>query len=434
MLAATGLTGVTYIRISSQLIVDEAKSHARGLAKALATAGSAPVESRERSELLGMAEEMVADHDLSYVVFADVSGEMLAGYQRGAGNVDHLLLEGNGRISVEPLDQPLLSASGSIGPRVDVVYPVPSRAPMAPGVNSRPTVGFVRLGVNLADSQSRLDQLIRNVTGLAIGIALLMVPLGYEMVRHLAGPIEQLSRAAAAFSHGDLNTRVEVRRRDELGDLARSFNSMADELAHSHNQLVKLNSELEDRVLQRTTALEEANRQLRDMAVRDSLTGLYNRRHFNDLLGRLFAEARRYNTDLTCMMIDLDNFKRVNDTLGHQTGDELLRLTAEIIQESIRESDVAVRYGGDEFAVLLPQTRPGDARSSAERILARFRVELAERLPEAGIASLSIGLVSRDQDQPESAVELVNLADEALYLAKAGGKNRISVARPAALP
>jgi diguanylate cyclase (GGDEF)-like protein len=169
------------------------------------------------------------------------------------------------------------------------------------------------------------------------------------------------------------------------------------------------------------------------MAARDSLTGLYNRRHFNDLCAQLFAEAARYQTDLTCMMIDLDNFKRVNDTLGHQTGDDLLRLTAEIIRGSIRESDVAVRYGGDEFAVLLPRTSPTEARASAERILARFREDIADKLPEASIASLSIGLVSREQDQPASVVELVNLADEALYLAKAGGKNRITVARPPAL-
>jgi two-component system, cell cycle response regulator len=224
---------------------------------------------------------------------------------------------------------------------------------------------------------------------------------------------------------------VDIRRRDEIGELALSFNTMADEMASSHNQLVKLNAELEDRVLQRTMALENANRMLHDMAARDSLTGLYNRRHFNDLLAQLFAESSRYGSDLTCMMLDLDNFKRVNDSLGHQTGDRLLQLTADVIRGSIREADVAVRYGGDEFAVLLPQTAPTDAQNSAERVLNNFRQRVARELPEAGIASLSIGLVSRERDQPTTATELVNLADEALYLAKAGGKNRITVARPA---
>jgi diguanylate cyclase (GGDEF)-like protein len=207
---------------------------------------------------------------------------------------------------------------------------------------------------------------------------------------------------------------------------------MADELARSHNQLVKLNAELEDRVYQRTCALEEANKLLRDMASRDSLTGLYNRRHFNDLLAQLFAESVRYNTDLTCMMIDLDNFKAVNDSLGHQTGDHLLQITADCIRGSIRESDVAIRFGGDEFAVLLPQTSPIDARNSAERILINFRQHLTRHMPEATITSLSIGLVSREGDLPNTASELVTLADEALYQAKAAGKNRITVASASA--
>jgi diguanylate cyclase len=273
---------------------------------------------------------------------------------------------------------------------------------------------------------------VRNVIGLAVGIALLMVPVGYEVVRYVVGPVNRLSEAARSFAGGKLDTRVEAKRRDEIGDLARSFNVMADELAHSHNQLVKLNAELEDRVLQRTTELERANRQLAEMAARDSLTGLYNRRHFSNLLTQLFAEATRYDTDVTCMMLDLDNLKRVNDSLGHQTGDRLLQFTAQIIEQTIRESDVAVRYGGDEFVVVLPQTSLPDASAFAERLLSRFRSELMTQLPEAIIASLSIGLASRRHNQPITAVDLVKFADEALYLAKAGGKNRITVVSPVA--
>ena len=113
-----------------------------------------------------------------------------------------------------------------------------------------------------------------------------------------------------------------------------------------------------------------------------------------------------------------------------QTGDKLLQLTANVIQRCIRESDVAVRYGGDEFVVLLPQTSPDEARASAERVLTLYRKELGEELPEANIASMSIGLASRQEGRPTEAMNLVQLADEALYLAKAGGKNRIMVVRP----
>jgi diguanylate cyclase (GGDEF)-like protein len=431
VLAATGLTGATYLRISTQMIVEETQNHARDLARSLALASSAAVEAEDRDTLLAIAGESVNHGELVYVVFADVSGRMIASFQKGAGTIKQLLLEDGQHITVEPINRPLLASSGDAGPLMDVVYPIQSVPIGGPLTTTRPLVGYIRLGVGLGDAQYRLETLIRSVIGLAVGIALLMVPLGYEVVRHLARPIERLSATAKAFAGGRLDVRVDIHRRDEIGELAMSFNTMADEMAASHNQLVRLNSELEDRVLQRTMALENANRLLHDMAARDSLTGLYNRRHFNDLLAQLFAESARYGSDLTCMMLDLDNFKRVNDSLGHQTGDRLLQLTADVIRGSIREADVAVRYGGDEFAVLLPQTSPNDAQHSAQRILDNFRQRVAREMSEAAITSLSIGLVSRERDQPGSATELVNLADEALYLAKAGGKNRITVARPA---
>lgn len=431
VLAATGLIGATFLRLSTQLIVADAESNARDLARALALSSSAAVESEDRESLMRVAEESVNKGRLAYAIFATTTGQMLASFQREPGSIRELLHNGTDRVSVEPIDRPDLVASEKGGSRIDVVYPVQALTPNSVGSAFRPTVGFVRIGVSLKSSEASLNALVRNVFGLSIGITLLMVPIGYQVVRYVIGPIEHLSSAARAFAAGRLDARVEVKRRDEIGELSRSFNLMADELASSHNQLVKLNAELEDRVLRRTTELENANRQLREMAARDSLTGLYNRRHFNDLLAQLFAESTRYGTDLTCMMMDLDNFKRVNDSLGHQAGDKLLQLAADVIRSSIREADVAVRYGGDEFAILLPQTSPTDARHSAERVISNFRATLARDLPEASIATLSIGLVSRERNLPTTAAELVNLADEALYLAKAGGKNRITVARPA---
>jgi diguanylate cyclase len=240
----------------------------------------------------------------------------------------------------------------------------------------------------------------------------------------------KIGEAARSIARGELSVRVELKRRDELGDLAGSFNAMADQIAATHHKLVRLNSELEARVLIRTQALEDANQQLKDVAARDSLTGMYNRRHFNDLLTQIFAESSRYGSDLSCMMIDLDNFKEVNDTLGHQAGDDLLRLTASVIERSIRDADVAVRYGGDEFIVLLPQTNPTEARASAQRILDIFRSDVDRDMPSASIATLSIGLASRQGEEPRDGDALVQLADEALYLAKAGGKNRITVVQP----
>ncbi len=426
---ATGLTGATFLRMASRNALAQTKSHASDLARALSYACAGAVENGDRDTLLRAAERTMANSDLNYLIFTDMKGEPLVSFQRAAGNITHLMFDNFRRVSVEPIYHPQLELSGDAGPRIDVVYPVESVVWKGQANRVAPTIGYVRLGVSLDAANRRLATIRRDAIALAVAVTLLMIPVGYQVVRGVLRPIEQLRHAAQAFATGKLEERVPIDRRDELGQLAGAFNTMADQIAASHGKMMKLNAELEDRVLQRTMALEQANKRLREMASRDSLTGLYNRRHFNDLLSQLFAESTRYRTELTCMMLDLDNFKRVNDSLGHQIGDRLLRMTAGVIQQTIRESDVAVRYGGDEFVVLLPQTSQEEARSSAERILRRFRDELARELPEASIASLSIGLASREPDQPCEPSQLVQLSDEALYLAKAGGKNRITVLR-----
>jgi diguanylate cyclase (GGDEF)-like protein len=427
VLAGTGLTGATYLRISSQLTMAEAKRHAQDLAVSLAAAAEEAVDRRDQAALLKIAQVTAPKGDLAYVIFTDVIGNVLAGYQRGTGHITPFMINGTNRVSVEPINQPRLTVSRDAEPRIDIVYPVASSTENAASASPSPTIGYLRLGVSLASAERRLSQVVRNVLGLAVGVALLMVPVGYEIVRYLVGPINRLTEAAKAFAGGKLEARVETKRRDEIGDLTRSFNAMADQLACSHTQLLNLNAELEDRVSRRTKELEQVNRQLSEMAARDSLTGLYNRRHFNNLLTQVFAEATRYQTDLTCMMLDLDNLKRVNDSLGHQTGDRLLQLVAQVIRQTAREADVAVRYGGDEFAIVLPQTSLHDAHSFAERLLVKFRSELMSTLPEAIVASLSIGLASRQEHNPVSAVDLVRLADESLYQAKGAGKDCISV-------
>ncbi|MCK6486061.1 MAG: diguanylate cyclase [Phycisphaerae bacterium] len=190
------------------------------------------------------------------------------------------------------------------------------------------------------------------------------------------------------------------------------------------------NRRLEEELRRRNRELERLNEELLKMAAHDPLTGLYNRRHFNELFARLYAESDRYGSDLTCCMMDLDHFKQVNDRFGHQVGDQLLVLTAESLRKSLRAADVAARYGGDEFVVLMPQTSPEDARQSARRIRVNFRNLIAERIPYASHVTLSIGVASRERHEPRSADALLRLADDALYQAKASGRDRIMVVRP----
>lgn len=425
VMAATGLTGITYRRLSTNLASIEATRSVRELAKALAVAAARDVAQDDREALLETAQTMVPEGELSYLLFADMSGKLLAGCQKGAGSVEQFLRKDGRELSVDTLNRPQLLSDGPAGPRIDIVYPISEEqseglAPQAA------TIGYVRMGLSLASVEARFAHSTRQAIGLAVAITLLMVPVGYAVVRRLVKPIERLSAAARRVAGGDLSVRVDEDRRDEIGALTQAFNVMATGLEQSRDQLNKLNSELEDRVLQRTEALQR-------MATRDPLTGLYNRRHFNEILSRLYAEAQRYDTELTCMMIDLDDFKRVNDTLGHLTGDKLLKRVASVIRMTIRKSDVPVRYGGDEFLVVLPRTSPDQAQQLAKRLLNGFREEVVEKTVELTHSSLSIGLASREHDQPSTAAALVSLADEALYLAKSGGKDRIMVVRPMAV-
>lgn len=181
--------------------------------------------------------------------------------------------------------------------------------------------------------------------------------------------------------------------------------------------------------------LENAVRQLETMAATDPLTGLANRRAFNQAMARCFAEAERYGHDLACVMIDMDGFKSLNDTLGHQRGDELLQRSAKVLEANCRRSDIAGRFGGDEFVLLLPQTAEATAVQVANRVSEEFRLASAAMLGDHPLrekVSLSIGIACRSICRPTNPEQLVAAADHALYKAKYTGRNRVVVYAPGA--
>jgi diguanylate cyclase (GGDEF)-like protein len=165
--------------------------------------------------------------------------------------------------------------------------------------------------------------------------------------------------------------------------------------------------------------------QLETMARTDELTGLYNRRWLNMTLERVWAESLRHGRPLAFMMIDLDGFKQVNDELGHQCGDDILRLTAKVIESNCRQVDHVARYGGDEFCVLMPETEPEEAVAAGRRVLDAFTSAISMRRDSSRIVSMSIGISHINMSGPANTTQLVAHADEALYAAKAAGKNTI---------
>lgn len=174
---------------------------------------------------------------------------------------------------------------------------------------------------------------------------------------------------------------------------------------------------------------------LREQAVTDSLTGLFNRRYLETRLREESGRARRHGAAFALLMIDIDNFKPYNDREGHPAGDALLTAIARVIKTAARDTDLVSRYGGDEFAVVSPETSVPEARQLAERIRAAVAANAFDLpgLPRAGGLTLSIGVAGfpADGDDPDA---LVRAADSALYRAKAAGKNRVDCTGAPSLP
>ncbi|MDA1062274.1 MAG: GGDEF domain-containing protein [Chloroflexi bacterium] len=185
----------------------------------------------------------------------------------------------------------------------------------------------------------------------------------------------------------------------------------------------------ERRLVETAAALREATAQLELMAATDALTGLPNRRSFSDGLNAEFRRSRRYSRPLAVLMLDLDNFKEMNDTYGHPFGDFLLAEVADTLGRNVRDSDLVARYGGEEFVVMLPETTSDEAVAVAEKL----RRAIADREFAQGDLRVqlrvSAGVAGFEGQGLEAPAELVTHADRALYVAKRTGRDRVVDAR-----
>jgi diguanylate cyclase (GGDEF)-like protein len=165
--------------------------------------------------------------------------------------------------------------------------------------------------------------------------------------------------------------------------------------------------------------LEELSQRLRTMAYRDALTGLYNHRYFYEQLSHEIERALRYGQPLTVLLMDMNNFKQINDTYGHMVGDKFLSLVGQVIAQQVRQSDIGARYGGDEFVVILPNTSVDDARQTAEKLATAVSEASALAPNEEQVAlGISIGMATCPDDS-RSAGDLLEIADARLYEVKA---------------
>ncbi|MCH7632340.1 MAG: diguanylate cyclase [Planctomycetes bacterium] len=424
-LSVTGAVSGYLLQSSGQLARAQIEERAINAAELLAEAAAVMIASGNLDDLQPLAIEHANGAPLLYVIISDVDGRQLAVAEHH--NVDLLQrLERNELERVPVPGEPILHPkSGNQPIFFDVTYPISSRdtSDEMSVPHARTLRGYVRTGM-VGDVWTRtMSSKLDLVVGVGTLALLVAVPLGFLVIRRIVAPLDGLTDAMLEFSQGKLDVRSPVVRRDEIGVLASAFNQMADQHQQTHERIIRLNAELEERVAHRT-------HQLRELASRDPLTGLYNRRYFNETLQRCFAEAIRYDGDLSCIMIDLDEFKAANDKYGHHVGDELLVLTARTLNGRLRSADVAARFGGDEFIILLPQTDSAQAATLGEQIVIQFARDVSERFPGIRV-SMSIGIASLRTTKVEHAETLVRSADQALYEAKAAGKNKLVTASAA---
>ncbi|OOH78979.1 GGDEF domain-containing protein [Pseudomonas fluorescens] len=259
---------------------------------------------------------------------------------------------------------------------------------------------------------------------LGVFAALLFGLVAYYLALYLSRPIEQLARSARQVQNQQPGAQFPLQHPVlEIAQLGQSIDAMTQSLLGKERELQEANASLEATVAQRTLALTQANAELLSLATHDSLTGVYNRRRFDEKLTEYTLLFRRTGRPFSLLLIDADHFKRINDTHGHAVGDEVLQQLAQLIQSSLRTTDFVARYGGEEFAVLLPEIAQPD---TPEVVAEKIRAAVAEAdFPAVGNVTVSIGVGLADPaDNNHSA--LIKRADQQLYQAKAAGRNQVA--------
>jgi diguanylate cyclase (GGDEF)-like protein len=247
----------------------------------------------------------------------------------------------------------------------------------------------------LHNIESRAQLFIMILAALSIALA----AIGSLMLaRSFFPPVRSMLDGVRLFGQGNLEHRIDHDMPKEFKELAHGINSMADELGQIHGEL-------------------------KDAAMYDELTGCFNRRYLDQDIIKSFSQSKRTGENLSLMMLDLDYFKKVNDTYGHAVGDEVLRSAAALIRKQLRQHEILYRYGGEEFTIILPASEEADALQLAERIRAGIADNPIDIGGEECLAiTISIGIASYPQSA-KSINELFKMADQALYAAKENGRN-----------
>lgn len=246
--------------------------------------------------------------------------------------------------------------------------------------------------------------------------------LAYHILGTDQNMARQIEMIHSGSSPGEAYKEQEHSRDSSTEPLLVALNGLFNQVSSRNKELLHLTRSLEKKVIARTQELIDANRHFEELALTDVLTGLPNRRHAMGQLATLWQESLISNKSLLCMMIDADHFKEINDTYGHDAGDDVLCKLAKILQYAVRTDDLVSRLGGDEFFIICPDTSLDGGMQLAELI----RKTVSELCVKTGSGSwhgsVSIGVATRTS-QMDSFEALIKMADKGVYAAKQGGKN-----------
>jgi len=429
LIVATAI-GIVALLVRQQIRDEQTRLLTEGMTivSMLAERSEAAAAAGTDASLAQMSQSLAGDRDVAYVAVLDREQKML--WSRKFSDAP---------IPARPLAdleaERITSATQDVaGHRyLELIAPIlPSNAPAAPAadaaspvVEAKGAVGFVRLGMSFDRGRSQLrDSLIGalSVVGALVAIAILLTLL---LTRRLVAPMRMLSGAARAVGAGKLDIRLPARSGDELGMLTQTFNNMIERLSDSQAEVATYQRTLEEKVSLRTKELEIATAQAYKLAQHDILTGLPNRALLNQRLKQIVAQAARDSHQVACLFLDFDHFKRINDTLGHDAGDQLLQAVAQRLTNAVRESDTVARLGGDEFVIVLPALDPAKATFEIMTVLTRVResflssFRLGEQTPTL-TCSIGVSIYPVDADDTSS---LIKQADTAMYAAKDAGRN-----------
>ncbi len=268
--------------------------------------------------------------------------------------------------------------------------------------------------IPIAEAYAQVARL-RNVTVAIVAVLLLGVGLiAYVLALVIVRPLDRLTAGAREVAAGDLSVGLPVIGRGEISYLTEVFNDMVTKLRRGREELDAANE-----------TLTEQNAALERLSITDGLTGLFNRRQLMEALAKESQRTRRHKRPFALLMLDVDHFKKCNDTYGHLVGDDVLKKLGSILRGMVRDVDLVARYGGEEFVVLLLEASQDGGSEVAERIRERIAAETFTSGKEEFNITVSIGVAECSAVDP-SPDAVISQADRALYQAKQHGRNRVA--------